>query len=86
MLLGDASSAVKFAKGLGKIMTLPAVGMALYNAPEAKAAWDKIDLKNPVESIKKLTPQDYHALSSFLIGVVSGKNYVKGNLAERAVM
>ena len=86
MLLGDASSAVKFAKGLGKIMTLPAVGMAIYNAPEAKAAWDKIDLKNPIESIKKLTPQDYHALSSFLIGVVSGKNYLRGNVAEREVL
>ena len=54
--------------------------------PEAKAAWDKIDLKNPIESAKNLTPQDYHALSSFLIGVVSGKNYLKGNLAERKVL
>ena len=65
-------------------------GFHIYNAlssvPEAKAAWDKIDLNNPIESAKKLTPQDYHALSSFLIGVVSGKNYLKGNLAERKVL
>jgi hypothetical protein len=37
-------------------MTLPAIGNALYNMPEAKAAWDKIDLNNPIESVKKLTP------------------------------
>ena len=85
-LLGDASSAVKAVRTFGKLMTVPAVLNALSNVPEAKAAWDKINLSNPIESAKKLTPQDYHALSSFLIGVVSGKNYVKGNLAERKVL
>jgi dihydroxyacid dehydratase/phosphogluconate dehydratase len=67
-------------------MTIPAIGMAFANVPEAKAAWDKIDSNNLVESIKKLTPQDYHALSSVLIGLLSGKNYLRGNLAERAVL
>ena len=85
-LLGDASSIAKFARGFGKLMTIPAIGMAIANVPEAKAAWDKIDSNNLVESIKKLTPQDYHALSSVLIGLLSGKNYIKGNLAERKVL
>lgn len=85
-LLGDASSIAKFARGFGKLMTIPAIGMAFANVPEAKAAWDKIDSNNLVESIKKLTPQDYHALSSVLIGLLSGKNYLRGNLAERAVL
>jgi hypothetical protein len=85
-LLGDTSSAVKAVRTFGKIMTVPAVVNALANVPEAKAAWDKIDLSNPIESAKKLTPQDFHALSSFLIGIISGKNYIKGNLAERKVL
>ena len=85
-LLGDASSIAKFARGFGKLMTIPAIGAAFANVPEAKAAWDKIDSNNLVESVKKLTPQDYHALSSVLIGLLSGKNYIKGNLAERKVL
>ena len=86
MLLGDASSAVKVVRGLGKLMTIPMVWNSLTSIPEAKAAWDKIDLSSPIESAKKLTPQDYHALSTFLMGIVSGKNYLRGNLAERQVL
>lgn len=86
MLLGDTSSVVKFVRGLGKLMTIPALISAYNNIPEAKAALSKIDFNNPVESAKKLTPQDYHALSSVLVGALSGKNYIKGNLAERKVL
>ena len=85
-LLGDASSAVKVVRGFGKLMTIPAIYQSLNSIPEAKAAWDKIDLSSPIESAKKLTPQDYHALSTFLMGIISGKNYLRGNLAERAVL
>lgn len=84
-LLGDSSSLVKFARGLGKLMTIPAIGSAIANVPEAKQAWDKINFSD-LESLKKLTPQDFHAISSVLIGVLSGKNYLKGNLAERKVL
>lgn len=85
-LLGDASSAVKVVRGFGKLMTIPAIYQSLNSIPEAKAAWDKIDLSSPIESAKKLTPQDYHALSTFLMGIISGKNYLRGNLSERAVL
>ena len=85
-LLGDASSAVKVIRGFGKLMTIPMVYGSLKSIPEAKAAWDKIDLDHPFESAKKLTPQDYHALSTFLMGIISGRNYLRGNLAERAVL
>lgn len=87
--LGDASSVVKFAKGLGKLMTIPAVINAVTSIPEAKQAWDKIDtssIDSIVNSVKKLTPQDYHAISNVLVGALSGKNYIKGNLAERKVL
>ena len=84
--LGDGTSAVKAIRGFGKLMTIPMVWQSLKSIPEAKAAWDKIDLDHPIDSAKKLTPQDYHALSTFLMGLVSGKNYFKGNLAERKVL
>jgi len=64
-------------------MTIPMVYNSLKSIPEAKAAWDKIDLDHPIDSAKKLTPQDYHALSTFLMGIISGKNYLRNNLAER---
>ena len=85
-LLGDASSAVKVIKGFGQLMTIPMVYNSLKSIPEAKAAWDKIDLDHPIDSAKKLTPQDYHALSTFLMGIISGKNYLRNNLAERQVL
>ena len=85
-LLGDASSLVKFARGFGKLMTIPAIYTAVVSTPEAKAAWDKIDFDNLTESLKRLTPEDYHAISNVLVGALAGKNYLKGNLAERAVL
>ena len=88
-LLGDASSIAKFARGLGKLMTVPAIISAISNVPEARTAWSKIDTSSfdgIVNSVKKLTPQDYHAISSVLVGLLTGKNYLKSNLAERAVL
>ena len=85
-LLGDASSLAKVARAVGKWMTIPALVSAFNSVPEAKQAWDKIDFNNLTESVKKLTPQDFHALFNVLVGVLGGKNYIKGNLAERKVL
>lgn len=85
-LWGDATSFAKFARGFGKLMTIPAVINAFASVPEAKAAWDKIDSNNLVESLKKLTPSDYHAMASVLTGVIGGRNYTRSNLAEREVI
>ena len=85
-LWGDATSFAKFARGFGKLMTIPAVINAFNNVPEAKAAFAKIDKNNITESLKKLTPADYHAMASVLTGVIGGRNYLRGNLAERQVL
>jgi hypothetical protein len=82
-LWGDATSFAKFARGFGKLMTIPAVINAFNNVPEAKAAFAKIDKNNITESLKKLTPADYHAMASVLTGVIGGRNYLRSNLAER---
>lgn len=85
-LWGDANSFAKFARGFGKLMTIPAVINAFNNVPEAKAAFAKIDKNNITESLKKLTPADYHAMASVLTGVIGGRNYLRSNLAERQVL
>lgn len=85
-LIGDASSAVKFIKGAAKLMAIPSIAMALKNAPEAKAAWDKINLNDISGSVKQLTPDDYKALYNFTAGLLGTKNAVKSNLAERKVL
>lgn len=85
-LWGDATSFAKFARGFGKLMTIPAVINAFNNVPEAKAAFAKIDKNNITESLKKLTPADYHAMASVLTGVIGGRNYLRSNLAERQVL
>lgn len=85
-LIGDASSAVKFVKNAAKWMAIPSVVMALKDAPEAKKAWDKIDLSHPYDSVKKLTPNDYKALYNFTAGLLGTKNSIKNNRAERKIL
>lgn len=88
-LLGDASSLYKFARGFGKIMTIPALWNMFTNAPEAKQAISKLDFSsvdNLTKTLKTLTPADYHAISAVLTGAIAGKGHVKGNLAERKVL
>ena len=83
---GDAILASKFLRGLGNVLKGAAVYSAFKSSPEAFEAIRKIDFNHPIDSAKKLTPQDYHAIYNVLTGILAGKSHVKTNLAERQVL
>ena len=83
---GDTINGYKIIKGFKAVAPLMAGVFAVGSFPEAKKAWDKIDFEHPMDSAKKLTPEDYRALFNVVQGLMTGRAHIRGNLAQRRVL